>query len=46
MFNTVDNVYDSYAKLYEDNKNFINMYKYDFTFDSDYIELDKYLENA
>ena len=45
MFDTVAPVYDAYAKLYEENKNFIDFYKYDFTFDPDYTKLDIYLEN-
>lgn len=42
MFNTVDPVYDSYVKLYEENRNL--MHKYDFTVDPDYSALDQYLE--
>lgn len=45
MFDTVDEVYDLYTKIYEENKNDMNIYKYDFTADSDYVKLDKYLES-
>ena len=43
MFDTVDSVYDAYSKIYEDAE--VPMYKYDFTKDSDYADLDKFLEN-
>lgn len=43
MFNTVDPVYDSYLKLYDENSDL--MYKFDFTMDGDYTKLDEYLEN-
>lgn len=43
MFDTVDSVYDAYSKIYEDAE--VPMYKYDFTEDTDYTELDKFLEN-
>lgn len=45
MFKSVDTVYDFYAKLYEETNNKENLYKYSFTNDPDYVELDKYLEN-
>ena len=45
MFNTVDKVYDKYSEVYKQIKNNKEVYMYDFTIDSDYIELDKYLEN-
>ena len=45
MFSTVDKVYDSYQKLFEENSNKIQMYKYDFTRDPNYDKLDEYLEN-
>ena len=45
MFNTVDKVYDMYNDLYEENKKDLNVYKYDFTIDSDYVKLDEYLES-
>jgi len=45
MFDTVDKVYDMYNDLYEENKKDLNLYKYDFTIDSDYVKLDEYLEN-
>ena len=45
MFSTVDKVYDSYQKLFEENSNTIQMYKYDFTSDPNYDKLNEYLEN-
>ena len=45
MFSTVDKVYDSYQKLFEENSNEMQMYKYDFTDDPNYEKLDIYLES-
>lgn len=44
MFNTVEQVYDSYEKLYNENKNNIQIYKYDYTEDPNYEKLDEFLE--
>lgn len=45
MFDTVDKVYDAYEKIYEENKDSIQIYKHDFTQDPNYEKLDEYLEN-
>lgn len=45
MFDTVDEVYDAYVKLYDTNKDTINFYRYDYTEDGNYTKLDEYLEN-
>lgn len=43
MFKTVDKVYDLYEQLVKENKT--NCYVYDFTKDSNYKQLDKFLED-
>lgn len=47
MFNTVDNVFDMYSKIYDEDqeKKIYNFYRYDYTKDGDYIQLDEYLES-
>lgn len=45
MFSTVDKVYDAYEKIYMESKDNLQIYKYDFTNDPNYEQLDQYLES-